>query len=399
MGHRRLRPLQRHVRLRDPRRDHRHRHPRPRPLRHQAALLPRGPRLRGRRGAEGRLRLGDPLAARLRHLRGRAGRPRRLPLPEVPRPGRRLPHLLRRREPPDVRRGARDPPRRHRGALLHPAEGGAARDRRPPQPSLRPVGRGRVPRALPGLRADAPAVRGPRRHLPLRRAGLLRRRRRDRAPAARAARGRGLRGGRLPPEHLLRRLPELLQRRGALRRRAAGREPRPDHGPQDPPAARGVPRGPPRLRAHPGGADHLDRPLRAVRRDARGQPAHHRAPGRAGRRRDDGRVQPVLLRLPAPAAPPEAVQGARLRGRRLPRHPPQARPHQVLRPHLRADGGAAELRLRRRAQRREGHLRPGRPQGAPARGHLPLLPALAARTRTRCASASRGASPSSTRSC
>ncbi len=67
------------------------------------------------------------------------------------------------------------------------------------------------------------------------------------------------------------------------------------------PDGRRVQGGPPRVRPDPGGAAHLLRPVRAVPGDAGGDEARHGPPRRPGRRRDDGRLHPVLLRLPPPA--------------------------------------------------------------------------------------------------
>ena len=91
---------------------------------------------------------------------------------------------------------------------------------------------------------------------------------------------------------------------------------------QDPADGRRVQGRPARLHPHPGGAAHLLRSLRAVPGDARGHPARHRAARRPGRRRDDGRLHPLLLRLPAPAARP----GGHGRGRRAGQEPRRALP-------------------------------------------------------------------------
>ncbi len=131
-------------------------------------------------------------------------------------------------------------------------------------------------------------------------------------------------------EHLLGGLPRLDQRRGALRRRrprhlhaatsqAHKIQPTPDEFKAD---LR-------RLRAHPGGAAHLDRALRAVPGDARGDQARHGPARRPGRRRDDGRLHPLLLRLPAPAArrrapSTAAAELAQVARRALPAGPVQA---------------------------------------------------------------------------
>ena len=211
--------------------------------------------------------------------------------------------------------------------------------------------------------------------------------------------------GRHPAEHLLGGLPRLDQRRGALRRRRPRDLHRPRRLAQDPADGRRVQGRPARLHPHPGGAAHLLRPVRAVPGDARGHQARHGAARRPGRRRDDGRLHPLLLRLPAPAARP-GRHGRRRRARQEPR---RALPAGSLQAQGQGQAEedhpghpADEPRVRRGVHGGAVRLRGRQPQEAPRRGPLPqqrCRACCATRTRTRCGSRSRGACRSSTRRC
>ena len=226
--------------------------------------------------------------------------------------------------------------------------------------------------------AAAPAVGGAGGHVSLSGRARLQRRRGHHQPAAERGRRAVDPRGRHPAEHLLGGLPRLDQRRGALRRRRPRDLHRPRRLAQDPADGRRVQGRPGRLHPHPGGAAHLLRPVRAVPGDARGHQARHGAARRPGRRRDDGRLHPLLLRLPAPAARPGRHDG-RGRARQEPRRALPAGPLQAQgQGHAEEDHPghpADEPRVRRRPHRRALRLRGRQPQEAARRGPLPQLAA------------------------
>ena len=263
---------------------------------------------RGRRGAL-HLRLGTRLPARLPPDPHPARRPAR----RHPRPGD---HGHRQR-PRDRRRGGparhrRPGPARQPRPRVAPARGGPAQDRaaeaglagRPPRRAAR-VGHRLLPhrRRHPGDRRLPPVPR-------LRRRGLLRPDRDDRAAGPRAG-------------------PDRRPRQGAGRHERLGHGLRRD----------------PRLRGQHGGAAVAGRLLPAGRpRRPRDRPGHRRAPPRAGGPRHLGlfRVPRVPARVARPRDPPGAGRGAGPGRPRGDRGPGRAQPDPP-----RADAEGARRRRRR----------------------------------------------------